>query len=239
LCGVVLALRLAFLASLLAATACQDVAYSLDEVDDLALQVRVSSSSEGASVTVFVGGNNDGIALDESFGLIVDGRHSSAPRDAIHRGNDDLDFYEPPQISMLVPPSVDSDVDLAITDRSKTVHIALGDLLVPRTATWVQPATGVIHSGDAIAVRWSPESDLQRGEVIAIDADPAFHLYLRKTVDGTLAATVPTVTTTGDRTLRLVWAPAWRTAVPVPCRGARCTLEASTSTSLIAHADAR
>jgi len=98
-------------------------------------------------------------------------------------------------------PSVAPDAELVLEDRSRSITIALGNLLLDRTATPVGGGDWSFHPNQTVTVRWSPATDfitLPMGGVTFYEACPDCDLGrevfstpdLTRTQD-TLAFTLP------------------------------------------------
>jgi hypothetical protein len=176
-----MSLRLASLLVLPAlATGClgDDYPSSLAEVTNLRIAVEGHGHDGVVSMlTVRITGEEPCIRAGRYFNAVMTGiadRTGTA-------GDDSEDFCDTPVLNLsLVQQAHVPDQVLRISDPSLLVSIELGDLLVPRAASLLAPADGVVRADTSVAATWSPASDLGRREFrsslgagsAALDAQP-------------------------------------------------------------------
>jgi len=166
------------------------------------------------------------VTLDDEFQATLDG----AAMAITSRGGAGGSLYSsepcyPPTIELVGPPAADRAV-IAISYPRHAIAIDLGDLLVARSAELVPDGPFVFAPGQAIALRWSPASDLQRYQ-----ADVDFALTGTRTGDiapvsvaaDTLSFALPA--TSGPDELRITLLRALGAEIGWDgCAGAHCTM---------------
>jgi hypothetical protein len=198
------------------------IATWLDEIDEMTLSAGVEHRYDGIRVHATVVGAVGAIYL-EGFSIRV-GDHASMPGNAsIDHGGTDVDFPRAPRIEMVVPPEhLVAGADLAITDGRTTLTLPLGDLLLPRTAAWLEPVDGVLRGGEALAIQWSPPGSADLVHYAAVNVGQvSAQLSLTADAAGVLRGTAPTLAPVGDTSTAFLW------QAPVaeqPCLDGTCSV---------------
>jgi hypothetical protein len=203
-----------------------DFPIGLDRVRDLGVSAAIAQprGDQPRTLDVRVGGDAICIAAGSEFAVTLPG----ATTTMLNRGRHDEDFcgggfYDPSALLVLDENALPSPAILTVGDEYHTVQLDLGDLLAPRAATLVAPADGVLHSGQAFEVAWTP--GLGVGDVSA-----RAHIYapselttLAPVADGDtrLTGTAPAFTADRDDAELAASLRGFRS---VSCEGARCSV---------------
>jgi hypothetical protein len=114
---------------------------------------RTIATFNGVSMTVVgLGGESGEKCLPISFSLVLPSNES----------------YRPPG------PAVDGTVILTDLDSTHSWVMTAKNLIAPRAIAWVSPSNGVVRSGDALVLGYSPASDQSpaSGELQMVPASP-------------------------------------------------------------------
>lgn len=144
------------------ATGClgDDHPTSLAEVTNLEMHV-VGEGTDGvvSTLTVHIRGEEWCILAHRDLVAVMPGIAGHA----IYGGDASDDLCATPIITLVLAESAWlPDQVLRISDPSLEVDVELGDLLVPRAATLLEPADRVMRTDTEIAATWSPASDVGR-----------------------------------------------------------------------------
>jgi hypothetical protein len=207
-----------------------DFPIGLDRVRDLSVSIHALLPEDGpATLRVTVWGDAICIAAGSEFAVTLPGAETLE----WDRGRNDEDFCGGRLFAPHVVLAVDRDAlttpaIVTVSDQYESVRLDLGDLLVPRVATLVAPADGVLHSGQPIDVRWSPAlaiADVTALGHVAGD-DETHTLAPAAAGDSRLTATAPAFVRDADDATVEVSLGGDRA---IPCDGARCSARATWS----------
>jgi hypothetical protein len=199
-------------------------AYHLSEVDDLRVGLFINASSDAgeAGLRLSVMGG-ELISLGADFGLRVNDYPAMRGRDHVHSGRAIPELPSFPEVTMMIPAEHRvAPAEVVVTDGVDEIVFSLGDALLPRSATWVQPASGILAANDEIAVQWSPATDALGDDVYAfVTPQPQFagDVVVTSAVNGVLAGTTGSLEPAPDVSLIVGWRSPAR---DVPCFSGTC-----------------
>jgi hypothetical protein len=199
---------------------------SLAEAENLGVSLRLSavSDTDEMDLWLMISGRQP-IALGSDFGLRVNDYPAESGRDSVIAGRlIPVDLPTFPSVSMKIPAAQRvAPAEVVVTDGLDEIVFDLGDALLPRSATWLQPADGVLHGGDDVALQWSPATDSLGSDLLAsVYPQEQYVRELELTADaaGVLTGTTRALVPADDAGVGISWRPPGRSA---PCFQGTCT----------------
>jgi hypothetical protein len=228
------------LGSALAGAACGDepappvysMATRLAEVEDLAIGISVWNERQETKIAVDIAGSNDLIELGPGFSIAVDDFRFEPGSPQVIHGSLDPSMPATPWIELVIPLAQQTpDAVLTITDGESTATVLLGDLLVPRIARWLEPADGVVRSGDEVAISWEPAGDVRTGAFAGyvLGLFEQGDVALTATPPDVLTGTLPVLPAGPEAAIGIGWQPP---VVESACLHGRCRLTAHAAATL-------
>lgn len=217
------------LATVLAAVGCSEPRVVIGDLaqagDDLSIDVALRDGRLTATIRVR---GVDCVALGPTLTGSLDG----ADPPIVVRGSDPgPDFpCTDPAITFTSVPTVGS-ATLRVADASRTIDVALSNLLLPRSAVINLPADGQVAPGDEVVIDWTPATDVNARSLAGFSVFE--HSYITggiaraalATRGAQVVATAPASPNIpagdGDLTVLYVGPPG---DAAIPCAGIACTL---------------